>query len=178
VPVKVNRKEVIHQGRVIKLVGENVTLENGVTVDLDLIDHPGASAIVALKENRSVIMIQQYRHALGNFIWEIPAGTLDPRELPLNCAKRELVEETGFSADSWERLGMITPVPGYSNERIHLFLATDLSDSEQDLDQDEILKVHEIPLEQVMEMIHQGLIQDAKTISGIFFAAERLRKGN
>jgi ADP-ribose pyrophosphatase len=172
---KINSKEILYEGRVFKLLRENVTLNNGVTVDLDIIRHPGASAIIPLSGNDTVILIKQYRHAIGNFIWEIPAGTLDPNETPIECAKRELIEEIGFSANTWEKLGEITPVPGYSNERIHMFLAADLVPAKQDLDKDEVLDVHEVTIGKVIEMIHQGAIQDGKTISGLFMAINLLR---
>jgi len=167
---KINRHVTLHEGRIFRLVRENVTLENGVTIDLDIIRHPGASAIVPLTENKTLLMIKQYRHAVGDFIWEIPAGTLDSNETPLECAKRELVEETGFSANTWRKLGETTPLPGYSDERIHIFFATDLAPARQNLDLDEILHVHEVRLDDALAMIHSGEIQDGKTISGLFMA--------
>ncbi len=174
----INRSVTLHEGKVFRLVRENVTLENGVTIDLDIIHHPGASAIIPLTENNTLLMIKQYRHATGGFIWEIPAGTLDPDENPLHCAKRELIEETGFSARTWKKLGVITPLPGYSDERIHIFLATDLTPAEQDLDMDEILHVHEIRFDDAVEMVHRGEIEDGKTISGLFMASLWLNDRN
>jgi ADP-ribose pyrophosphatase len=176
VSAKVNSKATLYEGRVFKLLRENVTLNNGVTVDLDVIHHPGASAMIPISDNDNVILIKQYRHAIGDFIWEIPAGTLDPNETPLECAKRELIEETGFSANTWQKLGEITPVPGYSNERIHMFLAAGLVPAKQNLDKDEVLDVHEVPLGKAIEMIHEGAIQDSKTISGLFMVTNWLRE--
>ncbi|QTA87448.1 NUDIX domain-containing protein [Desulfonema magnum] len=167
---KVNKRTTLHQGRVFKIVTENITLSNGVTIDMEIVHHPGASAIVPLSDRGTVIMVRQYRHAIGDYIWEIPAGTLGPEEAPLACAKRELTEETGFSANNWQKLGEITPIPAYSDERIHLFLATDLSPAEQNLDEDEILNVHEIKFDEAMEMVYKGKIQDSKSISGLFMA--------
>jgi len=95
---------------------------------------------------------------------------LDLDETPIQCAKRELIEETGFSAKTWKNLGEITPLPGYSDERIHIFLATDLTPASQDLDIDEILHVHEIRFDDAVEMVHRGEIEDGKTISGLFMA--------
>ena len=171
---EINNSVILHEGRVFKLLRENVTLKNGVTVDLDIIHHPGASAMVPLSRKNAVILIRQYRHAIGDFIWEIPAGTLGPLETPIDCAKRELIEEIGFSANAWEKLGEITPVPGYSNERIHIFLATDLVPASQKLDKDEILDIHEVELDDAMQMIHTGKIQDGKTIAGLFMSFHRL----
>jgi 8-oxo-dGTP pyrophosphatase MutT (NUDIX family) len=160
----------LHKGRVFTLVREKVALENGVTIDLDIVRHPGAAAMVPLTKRNTLMMIRQYRHAVGGFIWEIPAGTLDPNETPLDCAKRELVEEIGYSADRWHKLGEITPVPGYSDERIHIFCAMDLSPAIQHLDRDEILDVHEVSFEDAVRMAERGEIGDAKTISGLFMA--------
>jgi len=160
---------------VFKLLRENVTLDNGVTVDLDIIRHPGASAMIPMSGNDNVILIKQYRHAIGDFIWPSPAAPLPPNDIHLEVSKRELIEETGFSANTWQKLGEITPVPGYSNELIHIFLANDLVPAEQDLDKDEVLDVHEVPLGKAVEMIHEGAIRDSKTISGLFMAINRLK---
>jgi ADP-ribose pyrophosphatase len=171
--VTINHIEDIYSGRVFKMVRENITLDNQVTVDIDLIRHPGASAIVPISGNK-VILIRQYRHAVGGYIWEIPAGTLNPGEPILECANRELIEETGYTAQTWEKIGEITPVPGYSDERIHIFLAADLRPAAQNLDKDEVLEVHPMELNQAMSMIVNGQIQDAKTICGLMLARQRL----
>ena len=172
--VKVNQSVMTHQGRVFKMVTENITLANGISVDIDIIRHPGASAIIPFYDEDTVMLIKQYRHAVGGYIWEIPAGTLDPDETPIICAKRELIEETGYSARGWQKLGEITPVPGYSDERIHIFLATELISAEQSLDKDEILDVHKVKLKNAIEMIHKGEIQDSKTICGLFLTMHKL----
>lgn len=174
---KINDRRIIHSGKVFSLLKENVTLDNGVTTDTEYLVHPGATAIVPMINESRVLLLKQYRHALKEYIWEIPAGTLDPEESVINCARRELIEETGYAADCWQKLGAITPVPGYSNERIHLFLATDLQPAEQDLDQDEIIDVHEVEFSEALEMVKTGAIQDAKSIAGLFLAFEHL-KGN
>lgn len=173
---KVNKRTQLHEGRVFTLTRENITLENGVTTDLDMLRHPGASAIVPMSDADTLVMIRQYRHAVGGHIWEIPAGTLDPGEEPIACAQRELTEETGFSGNSWQKLGEITPLPGYCDERIHIFLASDLQAAEQHLDSDEVLNVHEVRFAEAVEMIHRGEIQDCKTIAGIFLATRRLHQ--
>ena len=165
-----NRQTLIHKGRVFNLFQENVLLPNGAAVNLDVIRHPGAAAIVPLTRDLTVIMLEQYRHAVGGSIWEIPAGTLDSDELPLACAQRELTEETGYTAASWQKLGEITPVPGYSDERIQIFLARDLTLSLQKLDPDEVIAVREVAFSDALNMISRGYIQDAKTICGLFMA--------
>jgi len=170
----INHASALYAGRVFHMVRENITLDNGTTVDIDTIRHPGAAAIVPLTERGSVILIRQYRHSVGGYIWEIPAGTLKQGEDPLVCAGRELTEETGFSAGSLVKVGEITPVPGYSDERIHLFLAEGLAPATQNLDSDEVLDVHEVPMNRVWDMIDRGDIQDAKSICGLFMARRRM----
>ncbi len=172
--VRVNRRSRIYRGRVFQLVRENVTLDNGVSADWDYIEHPGAAAIVPLLGAGEVVLVRQYRHALKRFIWEIPAGTLDPGESGLECARRELAEETGYCAAEWRPLGEITPVPGYSDERVFLFLAATLSPAEQELDPDEVLAVHRLPLQKALAMIAGGEIQDAKSICGLLLAQKHL----
>jgi ADP-ribose pyrophosphatase len=167
---KVNHRTPIYRARVFRLVKENITLDNGVTTDLEYVEHPGAAAIVPLIRPDEVILIKQYRHALKQYIWEIPAGTLDPKETVIDCARRELAEETGYAADAWQKLAEITPVPGYSDERIHLFLAEGLKAARQSLDADEVLAVHRVALSRAVEMIAQGDIQDAKSICGLLLA--------
>ena len=170
----INSHVTLHQGRVFNIVKENYTLENGVTSDMDFIQHPGAAAMVPMLNDREVVLIKQYRHAIREFIWEIPAGTLDPNESPLTCARRELIEEIGYSAKDWHQLGSITPLPGYSNERIHIFLAQDLRPAEQQLDTDEMINVHKMNLSKALQMILAGEINDGKTISGLFLASHWL----
>ncbi len=174
---KVHHTVTLHQGRVFRLTRERITLPNGVSADLEIIRHPGAAAVVPLADEHTVLLIRQYRHAVGGYIWEIPAGTLDPGEEPLECARRELVEETGFSASSWHRLGETTPLPGYSDERIHIFLAAELTPEAQNLDGDELLTVRRTPLEEAVEMIYRGEIHDGKTLSGLLLARRHLESG-
>lgn len=167
--VQVLQREELYRGRVFRLDREQVVLGNGEEVRLDLIRHPGASAVLPIAGEADLLMVRQYRHAVGDFIWEIPAGTLDQGEDPMVCAHRELAEETGFRARSMEKIGEITPLPGYSDERIHLFLATGLVEARQHLDADEWLDVRRLPIETVMEMSRDGRIQDGKTLCALFF---------
>jgi ADP-ribose pyrophosphatase len=144
---------------------------------VELIEHPGAAAIVPFLDDHRILLLNQYRHALKQYIWEIPAGTLDPREDVITCARRELIEETGHSANGWHKLGEITPLPGYSDERIHIFLATELQPAEQHLDEDEIISVQEVEFKHALDMIGEAEIQDAKSIAGLFMASAWF-KGN
>jgi ADP-ribose pyrophosphatase len=173
--IKINNRTTVYHGKVFELVRENVTLENGTTTDLEFIEHPGATAIIPFLDDKRIVLLKQYRHALKKYIWEIPAGTLDPQEEIISCAKRELIEETGYSAGQWHRLGEITPVPGYSNERIHIFLATELQPADQDLDEDEVIQVQAVDFLKAFEMIGDGEIQDAKSIAGLFLASQWLK---
>ena len=172
---KINNRITIYRGKVFTLVRENVTLENGTTTDVEFIEHPGATAIIPFLDDTRIVLLKQYRHSLKRFIWEIPAGTLDPQEEIIDCAKRELTEETGYSARRWHKLGEITPVPGYSDERIHIFLATELQPAEQHLDEDEVIQVQEVDFLKALEMIGDGEIQDAKSIAGLFMASQWLK---
>ena len=158
----------LYDGKVFRLAKERLTLPNGVTTELEVIRHPGAAAIVPLLGDNMVVMIRQYRHAAGGFLWEIPAGTMNPGENPVECARRELPEEVGYRARSFQILGEIFPVPGYADERIHIFLATGLTRSRQNLDVDEVLDVKLMRVEEALEMIKKGEIRDAKTIIGLF----------
>jgi ADP-ribose pyrophosphatase len=165
---RIHRKEIIRHGRVFDVTLENVSLPNGACIDMEIIRHPGASAIAAMTDDREILMLRQYRHAVGAYWWEIPAGTFNGEEEPLICAQRELAEETGYTARVWDSLGAVTPVPGYSDERIHLFMAKDLRPSAPQLDFDEIIEVHPLPLDRVVNMIVEGHIEDAKTITAVF----------
>jgi ADP-ribose pyrophosphatase len=173
---KVNSVERVHKGRVFSLNRENVTLPNGVTADLDVVRHPGAAAVVPLAEGGAVLLLRQFRHAAGGELWEIPAGTLGPGETPLECARRELAEETGCDARDWRPLGEIVPVPGYSDEKIHLFLVSGLIPAKRHLDRDEIIEVHRMPFRRALEMIGEGTIRDGKTICGLYLARSLMER--
>ena len=171
---KIHRQKRLHRGRVFDFMLDTITLENGETVDLEVIRHPGAAAIVAMPDPSSLLLLRQFRHAVGGYILEVPAGTFDAQETPESCARRELIEETGFAGQNWKKLGEITPVPGYSDERIHLFLATDLSPDRQQLDRDELIQVQTVSLQAALAMVDNGEIQDAKTIAALMMAQRRL----
>jgi ADP-ribose pyrophosphatase len=168
-----NIKE-IYKGRIVHLFLEDVTLPNGVALTLEMVRHPGASAVVALDDAGDVTLVRQYRHAVGGFLWEIPAGKLDGDEAPEVCAARELREEAGLQAGELRRLGAIYTAPGFCDEKIHLFLARGLTVVPQQLEEDEVLTVERVPLRRALEMIRSGEIQDAKSIAGLHHAAALL----
>jgi ADP-ribose pyrophosphatase len=172
---RVEWEKTIHQGRVFRLCRERAILPNGIQADFDVIHHPGSSAIVPLLSHDQVVMVKQYRQSIGEFLWEIPAGTLDPEEDPLECARRELIEEAGYRARHWQKLIEILPAPGYTDERIHLFSARDLQPVPQNLDQDEVLEVVQLSRNETLSMIRDGRIQDALTIIGLFLVLPGFR---
>lgn len=165
--VTVLDRDVRHSGRTFSLVTETVDLGGPKSAKLDIVRHPGAVAVISLTDDNCVILLEQYRHAIGGFIWEIPAGTLESGEDPLDAAQRELTEETGYVAAQWDAMGLLTPVPGYSDEQQHLFVARQLTMTTQDLDPDEYLSVHSIPLDEAMAMVDDGRIHDGKTVAAL-----------
>jgi ADP-ribose pyrophosphatase len=157
----------IYKGQVVTLNIDTVNLPNGVTVDLEIVRHPGAAAVVPMKDAETVMMIRQFRHAADGFIYEIPAGKLHSGEDPLDCAARELEEEIGYTARSFVRLSSIFTAPGFTDEVIHIYQATGLQEGVQRLDRDEVLEVVEMPLKEAIARIEDGSIRDAKTIVGL-----------
>ncbi|MEQ1847257.1 MAG: NUDIX hydrolase [Nitrospira sp.] len=157
----------IYTGKVVTLNVDTVKLPNGVTIDLETIRHPGAAAVVPMKDDGTVVLVRQFRHAAGGFIYEIPAGKLSPGEDPLHCAARELEEEVGYRAASFELLSSIFTAPGFADEVIHVYKATGLIQGRQQLDHDEVLEIVEMPLTAAMERIVDGTIRDGKTIVGL-----------
>jgi len=165
--VKVHEIRNLYSGKIFDVTIERITLPNGMIKDREVVRHPGAAAMVPLLDDGKVVLIKQYRHAVNRFLWEIPAGTLEPSEEPVECARRELVEETGYEAARFDKLAEILPAPGYTDECIHIFLATKLTPAEQKLEDDEVLDMESVSLEAALEMITKGDIQDAKTIVGL-----------
>jgi len=157
----------IYTGKVVTLNIDTVRLPNGETVELETIRHPGAAAVVPVKDDGTVVLIRQFRHAASGFIYEIPAGKLHPGEDPLHCASRELEEEVGYRAASFELLSSIFTAPGFADEVIYVYQATGLTKGRQQLDRDEVLDVIEMPLAEAVGKIADGTIRDAKTIVGL-----------
>lgn len=160
-------KQSIYKGKILELSVETVRLPNGAMADVELIAHPGAAAVVPFKDDRTVIMIRQYRHAVGGVIYEIPAGTLQPGEAPRDCARREVEEEIGYKVGTLEPLVSLLTTPGFTNEIIHIFCGKELTPGTQNLGADEVLEIIELPLARTMTLIKDGTINDAKTIIGL-----------
>ena len=157
-------KTSIYKGKIIDLFVETVTLPNGAIAELEIITHPGASAVVPLKDDQTVVMIRQYRHAVGGYIYEIPAGKLHPGEDPRDCAVREVEEEIGYKVGTLEPLLSFFTTPGFTDEIIHIFVGKDLIPGTQDLGEDEVLEIIEMPLAKTIDLIKDGTIKDGKTI--------------
>jgi ADP-ribose pyrophosphatase len=166
----------IYTGRVISLDIDRVRFPDGSVGELEMIRHSGASAVVPFLgdpagDDPQVLLIRQYRYAADGFLYELPAGRLDPGEDPASCARRELREETGCSAERVEFLYTMYTTPGFTDERIHLFMATGLTQGETGHESDEFLTLEPVLLSRALEMIRDGVIQDAKTALGILYAA-------
>jgi ADP-ribose pyrophosphatase len=174
-PARVVSREPIYEGRVVRLRVEEIELPNGRRSRLELIDHPGAAAIVPVDDEGRVLLVRQYRHATGGeWLLEVPAGKLDPGEEPPVAAVRECEEETGFRPGWLEPLGFLWTTPGFTGEKIHLFLARDLRAGRQDLQEDESLTVERLPLAEALERALTGGIDDGKSIAALVRAARYL----
>jgi len=165
----------IYKGRVLTLHVDRVKLANGRETTREIVEHPGAAAIIPILGNGKLLVVKQYRAATRRQLMEIPAGTLEPGERPLSCAKRELIEETGYAARRVKRLFSCYLAPGYSTEKIHFFLATRLVPAKGKQEEDESIATQAITLRQALRAIERGKIQDAKTISALYYLATHIR---
>ena len=164
-----------YTGRIIHLDVDRVRFPDGSIGELEMIRHPGASAVLPFLDrpgtaNPQVLLIKQFRHAADAFVWEIPAGRLDAGETPLECARRELLEETGMTAAEFRPLTTIYTTPGFTDERIHLFSASGLTEGTARREPDEFLELHRLPWAAVMEMAESGEIRDGKTLTALLLA--------
>jgi len=164
----------VFSGRVLDLDVDTVRFPDGSVGDLEMIRHPGASAVVPFVNDPrgadpEVLLIRQFRHAAERYVWEIPAGRLEPGEAPEACARRELEEEAGVTAGELRRLTTIYTTPGFTDERIHLFLASSLGEGTERREADEFLEVHPMPWSRVLRLIEQGEVEDGKTLVALMF---------
>jgi ADP-ribose pyrophosphatase len=157
--------KVLHSYRIFAVVEQVLRLKSGRTVVRQVVKHPGAVVIMPQQADGRLLLIAQYRFAVGATLLEFPAGTLEPGEAPLECAKRELIEETGYRADHWRALGMTYPSPGYCDEQQHLFVATGLVPDHAAADDDEIIEVKGLTVPEVERAIADGALVDAKSIA-------------
>ena len=170
-------RKVRFRGRIIELWQEQVTLPNGSHMELEIVHHPGGAAIVALDDDDRVCLLRQYRHVVGGYIHELPAGKIDRKEPPLNTARRELAEEAGVQAAEWISLGRMYSSPGIFDEVIHLYLARDLTPVPMDHEDHEVIEVLWIPFDDALQRAASGDIDDAKSIAALF-RAETLIRGD
>ena len=166
----------MYSGKVIRVDVDTVQFPDGSTGELELIRHPGASAVVPCASDPkggdpTILMIKQFRYATGGTLWEIPAGTLSPGETPEACARRELLEEAGVVAERLDRLTTIWTTPGFTNEEIHLFMASGLTTAAAAHEKDEFIEIVPRPLSQVLSDIRDGNLRDAKSMAAILYMA-------
>lgn len=165
----------IFKGRVIDVYSDQLRHADGKVITRELVKHSGAVVMIPMLDPETLILVSQFRYPAGKYIWEFPAGTLEKKETPLSCAKRELREETGYRAKRWQKLLSFYTAPGFCDEYMHLFLARDLSPCAGTLDEDEYLTPAVFKVSAVESMIRKGRIVDAKTILGFYFLKEILR---
>ena len=165
------RSREVFTGRVTRMTVDTVELPNGHRTDLEVLHHPGGAAVVAVDGERRVCLLRQYRHAAGGYVVELPAGRLEPAEPPARTAERELAEEAGMHAGRWRELGVSLSSPGVFTERIHLYLATELTAVAIAPEAAEVFEVQWVPLEEAVQRCLQGDIEDSKTCLGLLRAA-------
>jgi ADP-ribose pyrophosphatase len=178
---RVVKSKTVFQGPVFKIVSQQVKEPDGVHVRRDIVCHPGSIVILALDEDRTrrpprVLLERQYRHAAGQRLWELPAGSLEPGENKLAAAKRELLEETGFTARKWQRALSFYVSPGFLTETMEVFLARQLTKGKAQPEEDERIAVRFFPLQQAVKMAMTGKIKDAKTLASLFWLGDKLAR--
>lgn len=169
---RIDRKE-MYKGKIFTVVEDIIAFEDGTTAAWDLVLHNGAAAIVPINDRDEIIFVRQYRNAENGPVLEIPAGKLEKGEDPLVCATRELEEETGYTAGTIEKICDMYSAVGFSDEKLHLYVATKLSVGVQNLDEDEYIELVKYPIKKAVDMIFEGTIKDSKTIVGILAAYQK-----
>lgn len=171
-------KKTLHIGKIINLTEEKITLPNGDVIELEIVNHPGGAAIVAIDQNSHICLLKHYRHVAREWLWEVPAGKLEPDEAPDVTAQRELLEEAGATAHNWRSLGTIFSSPGIFDEQIHLYLATDLDLGNTDHEHGEAIEVYWLDIDEVKAMLADYRISDAKSIIAITRALALIESGS
>ena len=161
------KARLIFKGKLLRLYTKTVRLPNGYRACLEMIEHPGAALVVPFLSRDRIIMLKQFRPVVNKYLYEAPAGTLDRNEPPLACARREIVEETGYSAARFSRLGEIYTVPGYSTEKITIYKAQGLQKRHRVPEEDEVIETLVVTRRQVKALFRKGAITDAKTICAL-----------
>ena len=166
----------IYKGEIVDLGLETVQIsEDKPAATLEIIRHPGGAAVVAINSNKQVCLLKQYRHAVGQWLWELPAGKIDNKEPPEQTIKRELAEEAGIVAEQWHKLGEMVSSPGILDEILYLYMAKNLSETETEHELHEYIEIHWINFDKAIEMAHSNEIIDAKSIIALFRAQQFLK---
>ena len=164
---RVEAEREIFQGRIIRLVSQDLVLPNGRRTTFHIVKHPGAVSIVPVHENGDVVLLKQFRPSIGEEIYEIPAGTIEKGEAPLATARREIVEETGFKAARWSKVAEFYTAPGFCNELMHVYVARGLTPATAEGDADEIIRTERMSLSKALALVRNRRVRDAKSIAGL-----------
>ena len=178
--LKILSSKVAYKGKVFSVTSDKVQEPNGVTATRDVIRHSGSVVILAIEETGNepkILLERQYRYAAQEYLWELPAGRIDPGENALAGAKRELIEETGYRARSWKKILHFFASPGFLDETMNIFLARDLTAGEAQPEDDESIECHMVPLSKALDMVFQNKIHDGKALAGVLWLAEARRRG-
>ena len=160
-------KKTVFKGRLLKIVTRKTILPNGHVIKLELVEHPGAVLIVPFLTKHKLILLKQFRPVINSYIYELPAGTLEKDERPITCARREIIEETGYASKQLTKLGQIYPVPGYSTEKIIIYKAENLIKKEESCEADEVIKTLVVTKARMKDLFKSEKIVDAKTICAL-----------
>lgn len=175
-PFELIKSETLLEGRAFKVRRDTLKTPDGRETKLDIVEHTGSVVLLPIDDEGNLLFVRQYRHAAGEDLLELPAGTRDGAEPFEECAAREIREETGLEAGALQKLGEFYLVPGYSTELMAVFLATDLKENPLQADEDEFLQVEKIPLKQAIDMAEQGEIHDAKSLAALVLSRSHLEK--
>lgn len=170
-------REIVHVGRRIRVAVDTTTAPDGSVIKRDMVFHPGAVVILPVLDAERVVLLRNHRFVIDETLWECPAGTVEPNEPLLDCAKRELIEESGYTAEKWTSLGFLYASPGLIDEKLHLFVAEGLTPGEMKPEADEQLEPVTVPLKDAIQMCLSGEIKDAKTITSLLLWERKIARG-
>jgi ADP-ribose pyrophosphatase len=173
---KLLKSKVLYEGKVFRLQRDTVVEPGGPQVDRDIIVHPGSVVVMPVFDDGRILLIRQYRHSVGDFLWELVAGRKEPKETPAAAARRELIEETGYRAKRWRKLMRVVPTPGFVNEWMWIFAAEGLTEGAAQPEEDEKITPRIFTLKEAMKMIQRGTLRDAKSICGILYYNQFIKK--
>jgi ADP-ribose pyrophosphatase len=179
--LKVLSSKLVYDGKVFKICSDKVTEPSGITAQRDVVHHSGSVVVLAIDESDDeprVLLERQYRYAAKDYLWELPAGRIDSGEEALAGAKRELIEETGYRAKKWKRALFFYASPGFLDETMAIYLARQLTAGDAQPEEDESIECRLVSLSQATDMVFSGKIRDGKTIAGVLWLAEALRRGD